>query len=90
MHIFWIVLVFCNSLRPIEIISFYLFQQLIPWRYIGNNLCWPCMQYLDMGVNQYLIAVSHNIKVKKSNSIAMPLFDLPYSYWGYIILPSVY
>jgi hypothetical protein len=33
-----------------------------------------------MGVNQYLIAVSHNTKVKKSSSIAMPLFDLPYSY----------
>jgi hypothetical protein len=27
MHIFWIILVFCNTFKPIEIISFYLFQQ---------------------------------------------------------------
>jgi hypothetical protein len=26
---------------------------------------------------------SHDIKIKKSNSITIPLFDLPYSYWGY-------
>jgi len=38
------------------------------------------MQYFNMGVNQYLIVASHNIKVKKSSSIAIPLFDLPYSY----------
>jgi len=35
------------------------------------------MQYFNMGVNQYLIVASHNIKVKKSSSIAIPLFDLP-------------
>jgi hypothetical protein len=50
------------------------------------------MQYLDnileityvdlnMGVNQYLIVASHNIKMKKFSSIAIPLFDLPYSCW---------
>jgi hypothetical protein len=38
------------------------------------------MQYLNMGVNQYLIMASHNIKVKKSNLIAIPLFGLPYFY----------
>ncbi len=30
------------------------------------------MQYLNMGVNIYLIMASHNIKIKKSNSIAIP------------------
>jgi hypothetical protein len=38
------------------------------------------MQSLNMSVNQYLIAASHKTKVKKFSSIAMPLFDLPYSY----------
>jgi hypothetical protein len=33
-----------------------------------------------MSVNQYLILASHNTKVKKINSIAIPLFGLPYSY----------
>ncbi len=41
------------------------------------------MQYLNMCVNKYLIMASHDIKIKKSNSITIPLFDLPYSYWGY-------
>jgi len=36
-----------------------------------------------MSVNEYLIVASHNTKVKKSNSIAIPFFGLPYSYWGY-------
>jgi hypothetical protein len=43
------------------------------------------MQYLNMGVNQYLIVASHNIMVKKCSSIAIPLFGLPYSYWGYTV-----
>jgi hypothetical protein len=34
------------------------------------------MQYLNMGVSKYLIMASHNIKIKKSTSIAIPLFDL--------------
>jgi hypothetical protein len=38
------------------------------------------MQSLNVGVNQYLIVASHNTKVKKFNSIARPLFGLPYSY----------
>ncbi len=38
------------------------------------------MQYLNMGVNQYFIVASHNTKVNKSSSIAIPIFDLPYSY----------
>jgi hypothetical protein len=29
-----------------------------------------------MGVNQYLIVASHNTKVKKFSSIAIPLFGL--------------
>jgi hypothetical protein len=33
-----------------------------------------------MGVNPYLIMASHNTKVKKYNSIAIPLFGLLYSY----------
>jgi hypothetical protein len=33
-----------------------------------------------MGVNWYLIVASHNTKVKKFNTIAIPLFELPYSY----------
>jgi hypothetical protein len=48
------------------------------------------MQYLNMGVNQYLIVTLHNTKVKKSNSIAIPLFDLPYSYWGYVVPSRMY
>jgi hypothetical protein len=48
------------------------------------------MQYINMGVNQYLIVASRNIKVKKSSSIAIPLFGLPYSYWGYTIPSWVY
>jgi hypothetical protein len=35
-----------------------------------------------MGVNKCLIVASHNIKVKKINSIAIPLFGLPYSLLG--------
>jgi len=38
------------------------------------------MQYLNVGVNQYLIVASHNTKVKKISSIAISLFGLPYSY----------
>jgi hypothetical protein len=38
------------------------------------------MQYLNMGVNQYLIVALHNTKVKKSSSISITLFDLTYSY----------
>jgi hypothetical protein len=38
------------------------------------------MQYLNMGVNQYLINASHNTKVKKYSLIAIPLFGLPYFY----------
>jgi hypothetical protein len=41
------------------------------------------MQYLNKGVNQYLIVDSHNTKVNKSSLIEIPLFGLPYSYWGY-------
>jgi hypothetical protein len=48
------------------------------------------MQYLNMGVNKYLIMVSHNIKIKKSTSIAIPLFDLFCSYWGYVVPSWVY
>jgi hypothetical protein len=48
------------------------------------------MQYLNMGVNQCLIVASHNIKVKTFNSVAIPLFGLPYSYWGYAIPSLVY
>jgi len=48
------------------------------------------MQYLNMGVNQYLIAASHNTKVKKYSSIAIPLFDLPEYYWGYVVPSWVY
>jgi hypothetical protein len=44
------------------------------------------MQYFNKGVNQYLIMASHNTKVKKSNSIAIPLFSLLNSYWGYVII----
>jgi hypothetical protein len=35
------------------------------------------MQYFNMGVNQYLIVASHNTKVKKPSSIAIPLFGYP-------------
>jgi hypothetical protein len=45
---------------------------------------------LYYGFNQCLIVASHNTKVKKSNSIAIPLFGLPYSYWGYAIPSWVY
>jgi len=38
-----------------------------------------------MGVNKYLIMASHNIKIKKSTSIAIPFFDLLCSYWGYVV-----
>jgi hypothetical protein len=48
------------------------------------------MQYLNLGVNKYLIMASHNIKIKKPSSIATPLFDLPYFYWGYAISSWVY
>jgi len=48
------------------------------------------MQYLDMGVNKYLIMASHNIKIKKSTSIAIPLFDLLYFYWGCVVPSWVY
>ncbi len=48
------------------------------------------MQYLNMGINQYLIVASYNTKVNKFNSIVIPLFGLPYSYWGYVILSWVY
>jgi hypothetical protein len=30
------------------------------------------MQYLNMGINQYLIVASHNIKVKKNSTIVIP------------------
>ncbi len=43
------------------------------------------MQHLNRGVNSYLIVASHNIKVNKSISIAISLFGLPYSYWGYVV-----
>jgi len=43
------------------------------------------MQYFNMSVNQYLIVASHNIKVKKHNLIALPLFGLPHAYWGYTV-----
>jgi hypothetical protein len=49
---------------------------------ICNTLIWV--------LNQYLIVVSHNTKEKKSSSIAIPLFDLPYSYWGYAVSAWVY
>jgi hypothetical protein len=48
------------------------------------------MQYLNMAINQYLIVASHNTKVKKISSIVIPLFDLPRSYWGYVILLWIY
>jgi hypothetical protein len=48
------------------------------------------MQCLNMGVNQYLIVASHNTKVKKPTSIAIPLYGLPYSYWGYTVPSWVY
>ncbi len=48
------------------------------------------MQYLNNGINQYLIVASHNTKVKKFSLIVIPLFGLPYSYWGYVILSWVY
>jgi len=48
------------------------------------------MQFFNMGVNQYLIVASHNTKVKKSRSITIPLFGLPYSYWSYIVPSWVY
>jgi hypothetical protein len=43
-----------------------------------------------MGVNHYLIVASHNTKSKKYSSIAIPLFDLPYSYGGYVVPSWVY
>jgi hypothetical protein len=43
------------------------------------------MQYLNMGINQYLSVASHNTKVNKFNSIIIPLFGLSYSNWGYAI-----
>jgi len=43
-----------------------------------------------MCVNKYLIMASHNIKILKSSSIVIPLFDLPYSYWGYEVPSWVY
>ncbi len=43
-----------------------------------------------MGVNEYLIVASHNIKVKKFSSIAIHLFHLLYSYWGYVVPLWVY
>jgi hypothetical protein len=78
-------LCFVIALDQLKLFHFIYFNNAIPWRHIENNLCWPYMQYLNMGVNQYLIATSHNIKVKKFSSIAIPLFDLPYSCWGYIV-----
>jgi hypothetical protein len=48
------------------------------------------MQYLNMGVNQYLNVASHNIKVKKFSSIEIPLFGFSYSYWVYIVPSWVY
>jgi hypothetical protein len=45
------------------------------------------MQNFNMGVNQYLIVASHNAEVNKSSSIAIALYGLSYSYWGYT-LPS--
>jgi hypothetical protein len=33
------------------------------------------MQSLNMGVNQYIIVASHKTKVKKFNSIVIPLFS---------------
>jgi hypothetical protein len=48
------------------------------------------MQYLNTDINQYLIMASHNTKVKKFSSIVIPLFGLPYSYWGYVLLSWVY
>jgi hypothetical protein len=43
-----------------------------------------------MVVNQYLIMAPHNTKVKKPRSIAIPLYGLPYSYWGYTVPFGMY
>jgi hypothetical protein len=57
---------------------------------ILETTCWPYMQYLNTYINQYLIMASHNTKVKKFSSNVIPLFGLPYSYWGYVLLSWVY
>jgi len=81
---------FAIPLGQLKLFHLIYFNNAIPCKHIGNNLCWPYVQYLNMGVNKYLIMASHNIKIKISNSIAIPLFDLPYSYWGYAISSWVY
>jgi hypothetical protein len=81
---------FCNTLRPIEIISFYLIQKKYPENILEITFVDPICNTLILGLNQCLIMASHNTKVKKFNSIAIPLFDLPYFYWGFVIPLWVY
>ncbi len=44
------------------------------------------MQYLNMGINQYLIVALHNTKVKKFSSIVISLFGLPEFLLGLCII----
>jgi hypothetical protein len=53
-------------------------EDILEITYVG-----PICNAFNMGVNQYLIVASHNTK-------AIPLFGLPYSYWGYTIPSWVY
>jgi hypothetical protein len=60
-------------------------EDILEITYVG-----PICNAFNMGVNQYLIVASQNTKVKKYSLIAIPLFGLLYSYWGYTIPSWVY